>query len=120
MNLGPYAKSLNGTVTAVLVALLAALPGGISSEEYVALAIVLVTNAVLIFAANNRVYAYAKTIAGVLAAGLGALGTALSDGGGFAALDTGDLIVIVLALLGNGLVVSQTPNAVRSDFTRAA
>ena len=88
MNLGPYAKALNGTVVAGIAAAVTALEDGtITPAEWTAIA------------------------AATLVAALGVLGTGLADSN----LTTTELLLTASALL-NGLVVSQTPNAEHSDY----
>lgn len=119
MNLGPVAKAFNGTVTAILLSLIGALAdGGVSNAEWVSVAITAVVTGVTVFYAANYKVAYAKAIAGSLSAGLGTLGTVLS--GGFADVTPAQWLMVVVALLGNAAVVSQTPNALRSEYTKAA
>src|SRR4051794_7031857 len=106
MNLGPYAKALNGLAVGTLLAVSTALvDGAISQSEWVGIIATAVVGGVTIFLADARKVRYGKAIAGSLSAGLGALGTALSTTS-LGDLSAGQWVTIVLAFLGNALVVS--------------
>lgn len=118
MNFGPVAKAVNGTVVAFVSALIAALfDGSVSTSEWIGIAITTVVAAVLVFQAANYRVAYAKAIAGALTAALGSLGTAAT--GGLDHVTLAQWLTVLVALLGNFFVVSQTPNAVVSDTPAA-
>ena len=115
MNLGPYAKALNGTVVAGIAAAVTALEDGtITPAEWTAIAAATLVAALAIFYVPNThtgLTAYGKAITAALVAALGVLGTGLADSN----LTTTELLLTASALL-NGLVVSQTPNAEHSDY----
>lgn len=75
-----YAKSLVAVLATVLVAVSSSLSGGITSAEWVGVAIA-ATGAVAVFAAPNVPGAkYTKSILAVLTAALAFISTTISDG----------------------------------------
>jgi hypothetical protein len=121
MNLGPIAKAVSGAVVAGFTAAIGALTdGNITGYEWTVIAAAVLVAAGGIYAVPNipdSVRSYAKAITAALIAGLGALGVALTDGGG---VSSAELLTIGIALLASGGLVSAVPNARRSDLTLTA
>lgn len=117
MNLGPYAKAISAAVVAGFTAAIGALAdGGISPVEWTVVAGSFLVALGGVFVADNvRWFRYAKAVVAGLVAAVGALGVALTDGGG---VSTAELITIAVALLSGLGLVSQVPNAEVSDYQR--
>lgn len=113
--IGLYTKAILAAFIGAGGAATTALQDGlITPVEWVAIVITLVVGAGAVFAVPNvpdSVRVYGKAIVAGLVAGLGSLGTAMTDG----AVTSAEVIALVTALVVGSGLVSIAPNAESSD-----